>query len=166
MLGCLLPTRRFTRPPPNWRKLLERVKENRSGKAGGTWALSAIVLLVLTVGCNRERTARGGNAQAGEVTAARIVGADQEANNWVTHGRTYSEQRFSPLKQIDDKNVSQLALAWYYDLDTHRGQESTPLAIDGKIYFTTAWSKVVALNAATGSVLWTYDPNVPREWGV
>jgi alcohol dehydrogenase (cytochrome c)/quinohemoprotein ethanol dehydrogenase len=96
----------------------------------------------------------------------RIVHADGEPGNWMTHGRTYSEQRFSPLKEINDQNVNQLGLAWYHDLDTNRGQEATPLVIDGNMYFTTAWSKVVALNAATGKLLWTYDPEVPGEWGV
>jgi alcohol dehydrogenase (cytochrome c)/quinohemoprotein ethanol dehydrogenase len=82
------------------------------------------------------------------------------------YGRTYSEQRFSPLQQIDVNNVGELSLAWYYDLDTHRGQESTPLVIDGVMYFTTAWSKAVALDAATGKLLWSYDPKVPPAWGV
>jgi glucose dehydrogenase len=76
----------------------------------------------------------------------------------MTYGRTYSEQRFSPLQQVTDQNVKQLGLAWYFDLDTKRGRESTPLVVDGVMYFTTAWSKVVALDAATGARLWTYDP--------
>ena len=103
---------------------------------------------------------------AAAVNAARIENADQEPGNWMSHGRTYNEQRFSPLKQINDQNISQLHLAWFYDLDTHRGQEATPLIIDGVMYFSTAWSKVVALNAATGALLWTYDPEVPPEWAV
>ena len=84
----------------------------------------------------------------------------------MTYGRTYAEQRFSPLQQITDKNVNQLGLAWYLDIDTRRGQESTPLVIDGVMYFTTAWSKVVALDAATGTRLWSYDPKVPPAWAV
>jgi PQQ-dependent dehydrogenase (methanol/ethanol family) len=84
----------------------------------------------------------------------------------MTHGRTYSEQHFSPLKQINDGNVSGLGLAWYFDLDTHRGQEATPIVVDGVMYFTSAWSKVFALNAQTGTLIWTYDPKVPREWAV
>jgi len=116
-------------------------------------------------GCNQQPTA-GAKTQTGVVTAARILAADQDPGNWLTHGRTYSEQRFSPLKEVRDDNIRQLRLAWYYDLDTHRGQESTPLVIDGNIYFTTAWSKVVALDATTGSVLWTYDPKVPPESSV
>jgi len=84
----------------------------------------------------------------------------------MTHSRTYSEQRFSPLKEITDQNIGQLGLAWFYDLDTNRGQETTPLVIDGVMYLTTAWSKVIALNAANGAVLWTYDPHVPPRWAV
>ena len=101
-----------------------------------------------------------------EVDTARIVNADQEPHNWLTYGRTYNEQRFSPLKQIDEKNAGRLGLAWYYDLDTHRGQEATPLVVDGIMYFSTAWSKVVALDAARGKVLWSYDPKVPPQSAV
>ena len=100
------------------------------------------------------------------VNEARILHADQEPGNWMTHGRTYNEQRFSPLKQIDAKNIGQMSLAWYFDLDTRRGQEATPVVVDGVMYFTTAWSKVFALNAATGAPLWSYDPKVPPEWAV
>ena len=100
------------------------------------------------------------------VTAGRIANADADAANWLTYGRTYSSQRFSPLTQINDRNVNQLGLAWHFDLDTHRGQEATPLVADGVMYFTTAWSKVVALDAATGELLWKYDPKVAPEWAV
>jgi len=100
------------------------------------------------------------------VDGSRIIEADKQPGNWMTHGRTYSEQRFSPLQQISDKNANQVGLVWYYDLDTNRGQEATPLVVDGVMYFTTAWSKVVALNAATGKVFWTYDPEVPGAWAI
>jgi quinohemoprotein ethanol dehydrogenase len=105
-------------------------------------------------------------ARAANVDARRILDADRQPGNWMTYGRTYDEQRFSPLKQIKDGNVKNLGLAWYFDLDTHRGQEATPLVIDGVMYFTSAWSKVFALNAATGEKLWSYDPRVPPEWDV
>ena len=105
-------------------------------------------------------------AKTADVNGDRIVHADREPGNWLSHGRTYDEQRFSPLKIINDKNVTRLRLAWSYDLDTRRGQEATPLVVDGVMYFTTAWSKVVALRAATGKPLWTYDPKVPPEWAI
>jgi quinohemoprotein ethanol dehydrogenase len=101
-----------------------------------------------------------------QVDATRIVQADQDPGNWLTHGRTYSEQRFSPLAKIDAGNVKQLGLAWFVDLDTHRGQEATPLIIDGVLYSTSAWSKVQAIDAASGKLLWQYDPRVPGETGV
>jgi quinohemoprotein ethanol dehydrogenase len=122
-------------------------------------------------GCSRssrkpaESPAANG-AKAADIDGARITNADREPGNWMSYGRTYSEQRFSPLKDINGHNVARLGLAWHYDLDTRRGQEATPLVVDGIMYFTSAWSKVFALDAATGSLLWSYDPKVPPEWGV
>jgi quinohemoprotein ethanol dehydrogenase len=100
------------------------------------------------------------------VTAERIANADTDPGNWLTYGRSYSSQRFSPLTQIHDRNVGQLGLAWHFDLDTRRGQEATPLVADGVMYFTSAWSKVFSLSAATGALLWKYDPKVTPEWAV
>jgi quinohemoprotein ethanol dehydrogenase len=97
------------------------------------------------------------------VDTARIVGADAEPGNWMSHGRSYDEQRFSPLDQIDAANVGRLGLDWYADLDLARGEEATPLVVDGILYVSTAWSMVRAFDAATGRPLWTYDPQVPRE---
>jgi PQQ-dependent dehydrogenase (methanol/ethanol family) len=130
--------------------------------------VAMVLALTACGGCTApgSHRAKESTAKAADVDGARIVNADREPGNWMSHGRTYNEQRFSPLTAIDDKNVSQLGLAWFYDLDTRRGQESTPLVVDGVMYFTTAWSKVVALDAATGARIWTYDPKVPPEWAV
>jgi len=86
-----------------------------------------------------------------------------EAENWLTHGRTYSEWRHSPLKQINTSNINQLELVWSYELKSDRGVESTPIVVDGTMYVTGPWSVVSALNAATGEELWVYDPEVPKE---
>jgi alcohol dehydrogenase (cytochrome c)/quinohemoprotein ethanol dehydrogenase len=99
---------------------------------------------------------------AAAVDAERIANADREPGNWMSYNRTYDEQRYSPLSGINTGNVKRLGLAWYVDLDTAaRAQESTPLVIDGAMYITTAWSKVLALDAVSGRQLWTYDPKVP-----
>ena len=58
--------------------------------------------------------------------------------------------------------MTQLGLAWFANLETSRGQEATPLVIDGVIYVSTAWSMVKAFDAKTGALLWSYDPAVPR----
>lgn len=84
--------------------------------------------------------------------------------NWMSHGRTWSEDRFSPLTQINDGNVSELGLAWYDDLATMRGVQATPLVIDGVLYNESIYNIVTAYNAATGEKLWTYDPRVGPEW--
>lgn len=100
------------------------------------------------------------------IDSRRITNADAEPENWLAHGRTSSEQRFSPLQQINESNVGELSLAWYTDLDTNRGQEATPIVVDGVLYSTSAWSKVQAVDARTGRLLWQYDPEVPGIWDV
>jgi len=105
-------------------------------------------------------------AGASPVDGKALLGAADNRTDWLTHGRTYDEQRFSPLGQINTGNVKNLGLAWYADLDTARGQEATPLVIDGTIYITTAWSEVKAYDAVSGKLRWEYDPKVPREAGV
>jgi quinohemoprotein ethanol dehydrogenase len=87
------------------------------------------------------------------------------AGQWLSDGRTYDAQRFSPLDQINETTVGRLGLAWYADLDTYRGVEGTPLFIDGVLYNVSAWDVVTAYDARNGKALWTYDPQAPREWG-
>jgi quinohemoprotein ethanol dehydrogenase len=132
--------------------------------------LATLVCLALCACQRSEAPAPAGPGPthaATPVNAARLVGADHEPGQWMSHGRTYDEQRYSPLERINAQNVAQLKLAWHHDLDAiPRGQSSTPLVIDGVMYVTSTWSKVFALDAVTGKLLWTYDPQVPGEWGV
>lgn len=97
------------------------------------------------------------------VDGARIQNADKEPEQWMSHGRTYDEQRYSPLKSINTDNVAQLGLAWSHDLNTKRGVEATSIVVDGVMYTTSAWSIVHALDARNGRLLWTYDPEVPKS---
>ena len=92
---------------------------------------------------------------AAEVDGGRIIAADKEPQNWLSHGRTYGEQRFSPLAKITTANVGQLGLAWSHDIAsrTARGVEATPIVVDGVMYTTGAWSHVLALDARTGKLL-------------
>jgi quinohemoprotein ethanol dehydrogenase len=131
--------------------------------------VGCIALLVAACGSNSPPTATRAPPAATPrvVDAARLVAADQDVNNWLSYGRTYDEQRFSPLQQINAGNVSQLKLAWHYDLPTDpRAHEATPLVIDGTLYVTGSWSVVFAFNAATGTLLWSYDPKVPGKTAV
>ena len=99
------------------------------------------------------------------VTDARLVRADAEPGNWLSHGRTYAEQRYSPLAQIHEGNVGELGLAWAFETGSTRGLEATPLVVEGVIYTTGTWSVVYAVDARTGALLWKYDPEVPRSTG-
>jgi quinohemoprotein ethanol dehydrogenase len=125
--------------------------------------VAAIIAIVLAVAaCSRGPSVSPPPApKAAAVDAARMQAADREPGNWLSHGRTYDEQRFSPLQKIDAGNVKTLGLAWAFDIPTaHRGQESTPLVVDGVMYVTGAWSKVYALDAKTGALRWSFDPKV------
>ena len=99
------------------------------------------------------------------ITEQRLQNAASEPQNWLTHGGTYLEQRHSPLTEINKDTLARLAPAWVFELDTYRGQEATPLVADGVLYTTSAWSKAYALNAATGELIWSFDPKVPGAAG-
>ena len=62
--------------------------------------------------------------------------------------------------------MNQLGLSWYADMTTSRGQEATPIVVDGALYISTAWSLVHAFDVRTGERLWSYDPQVAREKGL
>jgi quinohemoprotein ethanol dehydrogenase len=148
------------------------------GRSGRGWFALTLAPLALCASCSGRQApttappashsassaAAGSVPQPAAVDAARLDGAAQEPASWLTYGRTYDEQRFSPLREIDAANVSRVKLAWHVDLPVDaRAQESTPLVIDGVMYVTGSWSTVFALDARTGKRLWAFDPQVPRE---
>lgn len=100
---------------------------------------------------------------AAAVNRQRLLGAETEPQSWMSYGRTYSEQRYSPLKQVNEGSVADLGLAWSFDFNTERGIEATSIVVDGVMYNTSSWSIVHALDARSGEHLWTYDPGVARD---
>ena len=99
---------------------------------------------------------------------ANVTVVDQQAitdpdSEWLSYGRNYKEQRFSPLSKINRDNVDELDLAWSFKFSTARGMEATPLMHDGVLYVSTGWSHVHALDARTGEQLWHYDAQVPKD---
>ena len=93
------------------------------------------------------------------------LGNEESGRNWLAFGRTYSEQRFSPLDQVDRETVGGLAVDWYLDLPGARGLVSTPLVADGVIYFVESMNRVHAVDIRTREKLWMYDPRVAEETG-
>ena len=85
--------------------------------------------------------------------------------NWPQVGGDTGEQHYSSLRSVDAYNVGRLGLAWNFEFDTNRGQEATPVVIDGVMYVSSAWSKVFALDATTGAKRWSFDPKVPGNVG-
>lgn len=128
---------------------------------------SVLLAAALVSGC-------GGQNGTGESAATtgvgkvdgRLLATGGDGRDWAMTGFNYSEQRFSPLTQINAGNVGQLGLAWYADMPDARGQEATPIVIDGKLFVTGPWSKVFAFDAVTGQKLWEFDPGVAKEKGV
>jgi quinohemoprotein ethanol dehydrogenase len=99
------------------------------------------------------------------VDSARMAGQPGDGSAWLHDGGDYGGQRYAPLTAINAGNVQQLGLAWFDELDTFRGVEATPLYADGVLYNTLPWNITIAYDARTGKRLWTYDPEVPREYG-
>ena len=85
-------------------------------------------------------------------------------NDWLMYNRTYDAQRFSPLRQINKANVSQLKLAWSVPLSAGT-QESVPLVHDGVMYLQAPGAVMEARDAVTGEVIWQHKRNMPDKIG-
>ena len=91
------------------------------------------------------------------------IANESETADWLAYGRTHSEQRFSPLADINQKNVADLKPDWVLNLPNDVSLVSTPLVIDGVLYFTGTMNVVRAVNATTGQLLWEFDPEIAKE---
>lgn len=125
-----------------------------------------LLLPVLLAGCQKSDKPAAAEPQAAPaaITQERLLKGLDDPHQWPTYGGGYSEQRFSPLKQVDTASVGKLGLAWFADYDTNLDQHGTPLYVDGVLYVSTAWNKVYAFDAKTGRQLWQYNAKVPGEW--
>lgn len=83
--------------------------------------------------------------------------------DWLAYGRNHNEQRYSPLKDINSENIGKIGVEWYMDLPNDVGLTSTPLVIDGVMYFIGSQNIVRAVDARTGKLIWEFDPQVGKE---
>jgi quinohemoprotein ethanol dehydrogenase len=100
---------------------------------------------------------------AGQVAlppSAPLLSNDAGGDDWAGYGRTYDEQHYSPLTDINDGNVHRLGLAWSMDLPAQISTHSAPLAIDGVLYFAVGLTQIYAVDALSGRELWHYDAQV------
>ena len=93
----------------------------------------------------------------GQVSFARILAADKEPQNWLTYSGTTLSQRYSLLNQITPKNVKNLEQQWVFQARSLEKFEATPLVVDGVMYTVQAQNDVIALDAATGRIFWTFS---------
>lgn len=100
----------------------------------------------------------GGAAVSAQRSEEPGAGAD-----WAAHGGAADESGYSRLDQISDGTIGKLGLAWALDLPGEQVLQATPLAVDGVLYFTGSLSKVYAVDAASGKILWTHDPEIWRH---
>jgi quinohemoprotein ethanol dehydrogenase len=120
----------------------------------GFAAVAALTGLSLAI------VAGAADTKPGNVTEARVLAEASAGTNWFVTGGDFGSEHFSPLKQINDQNVGTLGLAWSLDIDSPMGMSNEPLVVDGTIYVTTSLDRVLAVEAASGKVLWKYDPHV------
>lgn len=102
-------------------------------------------------------------AASGAHTAEDFPKSASQAD-WSSYNGNTDETRYSLLNQINRDTVGRLGLAWSFDFDDSHAQEATPLVVDGVMYVTSSWSKLYALDAATGKLLWKFDPKVPGRF--
>jgi quinohemoprotein ethanol dehydrogenase len=91
------------------------------------------------------------------------IADESQTENWLAYGRTHNERRFSPLQDINENNVAALNVDWFIDLPDDRGLVSTPLVIDGVLYFCGTMNIVRAVDATSGKLIWQYDPEVAKH---
>jgi len=94
----------------------------------------------------------------GQIDLARLLAADKHPGDWLTTGRDFGKSHYSPLAQIDKRNVAHLGFAWSYDTHTIRGLEATPIVVDGVMYASGPTGIAYAVDAKTGRGIWTFDP--------
>jgi quinoprotein glucose dehydrogenase len=103
-----------------------------------------------------------------------MASAHAADSGWSAYGADAAGTRYSPLKQVTRENVSRLRVAWTYHtgalqpvtaLNEKAAFEATPMLVDGALYLTTPFNRIIALDPPTGTESWTYDPKVDRARG-
>src|SRR5947209_14229066 len=98
------------------------------------------------------------------IDPARIQAAEQNPNDWLTYHGGYKSYHYSALDQINTGNIKNLQVAWtHLPGRSTRGLQSTPLVADGVLYYSGSYSRVFALDAATGNLIWSYFPELDEE---
>jgi quinoprotein glucose dehydrogenase len=107
------------------------------------------------------------------IFAAPVCGQSARDTDWPYYGGDAGGMRYSPLTQIDAANVSKLKVAWVFhtgDISDGKhgkvrsGFETTPILVDGTLFLTTGFNRVIAIDPVNGKQKWSYDPNIDPTW--
>jgi len=112
-----------------------------------------IVACILIVGCSEYKN------------QDEVIADETNTAEWLSYGRTHSEERFSPITEIDTSNVGNLRPDWYIDLPNDRSLVSTPLVVNNKLFFTGTGNIIRAVDATNGKPIWTFNPEVAKHIG-
>jgi quinohemoprotein ethanol dehydrogenase len=104
-------------------------------------------------------------SEEARVVDDKAIADETNTSEWLAYGRTHSEQRFSPLTDINTNNITDLQVDWFLDLPKDSGLVATPLVVDGILYFVGQVNVIRAVNAVTGKLLWEYDPESGKAIG-
>ena len=96
-------------------------------------------------------------------TEARLLAAGTDEADWLTYSHGYANQRHSGLDQINRANVSRLVPKWIHQTGIEGTFQTNPLVLDGTVYVSTPRNHIVALDGATGAVLWKYTHRMATE---
>lgn len=113
------------------------------------------LIVIASPGCRRSPAAANGTVNAASADSTLRV-AMSDSTQWAVYGRDFSNERYSPLTQINTGNVAALAPAWVYHTGIVSGFETSPIVTGGVMYISTPLNHVVALDASTGAKKWEY----------
>lgn len=120
-----------------------------------TWRISAV--LAIAAASLFAPLPLDATATAEGLSDARMKSAGADRDNWLLHGRDYTNQRFSPLDAVNTSNVKSLVPKWIYQTGVAGTFQVTPIVADGVMFLSTPFSHVAAVDAKTGKEIWRYE---------
>ena len=130
-------------------------------RTGKTMLLASAMAFALTGAARAQEVSQAGKgaaaaAPAPVVTQAMLNNAAHDSKNFLATNGDYNQQRFHPADEINRNTVKKLHVAWIFQTDVRESMETSPIVVNGVMYFTTSFDHVYALDAKTGEQLWEY----------
>ena len=132
------------------------------------WQRPLFWALALTLALPLRATAQDGKKtyDLKPVTQERLLKGTEDTSAWLMYGGSYEGWRYSPLKDINRKNVKKLTPAWIFQTGVPGQLEASPVIADGILYLTASYNHAYALDAVTGEPIWKYDYPLPADMRV